>query len=85
MPGTSKQNNKLRKRRGISRVALVGIVADVAVCLFAGLFTWIVSKPAFTVSNELDVGLRQVLKGELALTNSIAAQHKIEELEFFIH
>ncbi len=76
-----KERQTCRKRGGMARIAIVGIISGLAIGLFAGVFTWVVSKPSFTVSNELDVALRQVLKGEFDLANAIAEKHKLEELE----
>lgn len=58
--------------QGVGRVAVVGIIAGVAICLFAGVFTWMVAEPAFSLSDELDVALRQLVKGDTATAVAIA-------------
>ena len=59
-------------RRGITKVALVGILAGLAIGLFAGVFTWIATSKGFTDSDRLDVALRQALKGDYATAAAIA-------------
>lgn len=69
------------RRQGLARIAVLGMVAGLAVCLFAGIFTWVVSKPSFTVTHEMDVAMRQAIKGELDLAYAIVQKHELSELE----